>query len=177
LQDSLVILPFMALTQQLARVSPRYLEQCRAAAMSSPVGDPQWDPPAGDTLDLGWAIWELLWFYRRMQPDAGQIPVLQRAIHGDRDGSVDLLDHPEVYDGFDAPPAVLHPAAVSQVARDLATTEIAPLLERLPAYREAGGFSGFTADPRQYLVDHFILLQDFYTTACQREMAVVTWVD
>ncbi|MFE6364393.1 DUF1877 domain-containing protein [Streptomyces sp. NPDC057806] len=167
----------MALTQQLARVLPRYLEQCRAAAMSSPDGDPQWDPPSDDTLDLDWAIWELLWFYRRMQPDADQIHVLQRAIHGDPDGNVDFLDHPEVYDGFDAPPAVLRPPAVSQVARDLATIELAPLFERLPAYREVGGFSGFIGDPRQYLVDHFILLQDFYSTASEREMAVVTWID
>lgn len=58
----------MALTQQLARVPPHYLDRCRAAAASSPDGDPRWDPPAGDTLDLDWAIWELLRFYRRMRP-------------------------------------------------------------------------------------------------------------
>ncbi|MFI9771929.1 hypothetical protein ACIHJG_34455 [Streptomyces sp. NPDC052415] len=63
------------------------------------------------------------------------------------------------------------------MARDLATIELVPLLERLPAYREVGGFSGFIGDPRQYLVDHFILLQDFYSTAREREMAVVTWID
>ncbi|MEV0282369.1 DUF1877 family protein [Streptomyces sp. NPDC050610] len=167
----------MALTQQLARVSPQYLERCREAATVSPDGDPQWDPPEDDTLDLDWAIWELLWFYRRMQPDASQIPVLEQAINGDPDGSVSFLDHPEVYDGFDAPPALLTPAAVSQVARDLAVMGIAPLLETLPAYREAGGFSGFTGEPREYLANHFALLQSFYSAASEREMAVVTWAD
>ncbi|SNT51957.1 hypothetical protein SAMN05216252_13356 [Actinacidiphila glaucinigra] len=176
-QASPVILRCMALTQQLARVSLRYLEVCREAARISPVGDPQWDPPADDTLDLDWAIWELLWFYRRMQPDARQIPVLQRAISGDSDSTVSFLNHSAVYDGFDAPPTLLTPAAVSQVAGELATMNIGPLLETLPAYREAGGFSRFIGDPRTYLVDHFTLLRRFYSAASKREMAVVTWVD
>jgi hypothetical protein len=167
----------MALTQQLARVSLRYLEQRREAARISTVGDPQWDPPADDTVDLDWAIWELLWFYQRMQPDARQIPILQRAINGDSDSIISFLDHPEVYDGFDAPPALLTPAAVSQVAGELATMDIGPLLEILPAYREAGRFSRFTGDPRTCLVDHFALLRNFYSAASERGMAVVTWVD
>lgn len=167
----------MALAQQLARVSPQYLEQCRRTARLSPVGDPRWDPPADDTLDLGWAIWELLRFYRCMQPDARQIPVLQRAIDGDGDSIVSFLDHPEVYDGFDTPPALLTPEAVGQVAGGLASMDIGPLLETLPAYREAGGFSAFTGDPRTYLIDDFTLLRTFYRVAVERQMAVVTWVD
>lgn len=138
---------------------------------------PSGDPPADDIVDLDWAIWELLWFYQRMQPDAREIPFLQRAINGDPNSIVSFLDHPEVHDGSDAPPALLTQAAVSQVAGELATVDIGSLLEMLPAYHEAGGFSRFTGDPRTYLVDHFALLQNFYSAASEREMAVVIWVN
>jgi hypothetical protein len=145
--------------------------------MSSSDGDPQWDPPAGDTVDLDRAIWELLWFCRRMEPDTRQIRVLERAIHGDPDSTVPFIDHPEVHDGFSAPPALLAPAAVTQVAQELATKVVIPLLEKLPDHRAAGGFSGFTGDPRTYLVEHFTLLQDFYNAASRQQLAVVTWID
>ncbi|MFF0738874.1 DUF1877 domain-containing protein [Streptomyces sp. NPDC004111] len=167
----------MALTQQLARVAPHYLEQCRQAAAVSPDGDPHWDPPHGDTLDLDWAIWELLRFYRRMRPDEQHIRLLQRAIDGDPGSSISFLDHPEVHDGFDAPPALLAPEVVTEVADGLAVMDIGPLLADLPAYRAVGGFSAFTGDPRGYLVEHFTLLQNFYRSAGKRGMAVVTWVD
>ncbi|MEU7043705.1 DUF1877 domain-containing protein [Streptomyces varsoviensis] len=168
----------MALTQQLARVSPQYLAWCREAAAASPDGDPRWEPPESDTLDLDWAVWELLRLYRHAHPGAHEIAVLDRAIHGDADGRVGFLDHPTVHDGFDAPPAVLAPAAVREVARELSRVDIAPVLEAaLPAYREAGGFSGFAGDPRACLVDHFTLLRRFYRAADERGMAVVVWAD
>lgn len=170
----------MALTQQLARVPPRYLEQCREAARTSPAGDPRWDPPAHDTLNLGWGIWgiwELLGFYERMRPDARHLPVLRRAVGGDSASGVSFLDHAAVYDGFGAPPALLTPAAVRRVAGELAVMDIGPLLETLPAYRAAGGFSRFAGDPRAYLVGRFTLLRGFYAAAGERGMAVLTWID
>ncbi|MFG1805515.1 DUF1877 domain-containing protein [Streptomyces sp. NPDC049040] len=167
----------MAVTQQLARVSLRYLEQCREAARTSPFGDPQWDPPEDDTMDLSWGVWELLGLCRHTQPDAGQIPILRRAINGDSDCGVSFLDHPAVYDGYGPPPTLLTPAAVGHVAGELAAMDIGPLLEAIPAYREAGGFSGSIAEHRTYLVDHFTLLREFYRAAGKREMAVVTWID
>ncbi|MGW7364139.1 hypothetical protein ACWGI8_12110 [Streptomyces sp. NPDC054841] len=94
---------------------------------------PQWGPPECDTLDLNWAIWQLLLFYRRMQADEQHIRVLQRSIEGDPHGDIAFLDHPEFYDGFDAPPAHLAPAAVTEVARELAAMDIGPLLKSLPA--------------------------------------------
>ncbi|MEV6196610.1 DUF1877 family protein [Streptomyces sp. NPDC051920] len=167
----------MALTQQLARVPPQYLDRCREAAASSPDGDPRWGPPDEDTLDLGWAVWELLTFNRQMQPDSRHIGILERSITGDLDAPVAFLDHPEVYDGFDGPPALLAPAAVTEVARELAAMEIDSLLETLPAYREAGGFPAFTADPGAYLAEHFARLRTFYDVAGLQGMAVVVWVD
>ncbi|WP_409239424.1 DUF1877 domain-containing protein [Streptomyces sp. PA5.6] len=167
----------MALTQQLARVAPQYLEQCRHAAAASPDGHPNWGPPPADILDLGWAVWELLWFYQRMQPHERHIRLLRRAIDGDAGNSITFLDHPEVYDGFDGPPALLAAEAVTEVADGLAAIDIGPVLKDLPAYRKVGGFSKFTGDPHSYLVAHFTLLQNFYRTASHRGMAVVTWVD
>lgn len=167
----------MALTQQLARVSPHYLDRCREAAASAPDGDPHWDPPGEDTLDLGWAVWELLTFYRWAQPDSRNIGILERSICGDLNTPVAFLDHPEVYDGFDDPPALLAPAAVTEVARALAVMEIDSLLATVSAYREAGGFSAFAGDPGAYLAEHFALLRSFYGMAGRQGMAVVVWVD
>ncbi|WP_406364514.1 DUF1877 family protein [Streptomyces sp. NBC_00645] len=167
----------MALTQQLARVSQQYLDRCCGVAASASDGDPDWDPPDEDTLDLDWAIWQLLAFYRRMQPDAWQIAVVERSIRGDRSDTIAFLDHPGMYDGFDGPPALLAPAAVTEVAHALAGMDIGHLLERLPAYRDLGGFSAFSGDPLAYLAEHFDLLQSFYGIAGRRGMAVVVWVD
>ncbi|MER5478370.1 DUF1877 family protein [Streptomyces sp. NPDC002734] len=138
---------------------------------------PQWDPPAADTLDLDWAIWELCRLCRHMRPGAPQLPVLLRAVQGDDDGALPFLDHDTVYDGFDGPPAHLPPEAVGEVARALAAMDIGAVLETLPAYREAGGFAGFTGDVRTYLVRHFTLLREFYRVAHERGWCVVVWVD
>lgn len=171
----------MALTQQLARVTPQYLAQCRAAAAMSSDGNPDWDPPEEDAVDLDWAIWGLIWFCQRMQIEEQCIQNLQRSIAGDSGGDVEFLDHPEVYDGFDAPPALLAPAAVAEVARDLATMDIDDMLSHLPAdsfaAAEACGFRGFNGHPRTYLAEHFALLQSFYRVAGQRGLAVVAWID
>ncbi|WNO76803.1 DUF1877 family protein [Streptomyces sp. AM8-1-1] len=167
----------MALTQRLARVSPQYLDWCRDAAAAALDGDPHWDPPEEDTLDLDWAVWELLAFYRRMQPDSRHISILERSIAGDVNDPVAFLDHPEFYDGFDGPPSLLAPGAVAEVAHSLAAMKIDSLLRVLPAYREAGGFSAFHGDPGAYLAGHFALLQNFYGIASQQGLAVVVWVD
>lgn len=170
----------MALTQQLARVTPQYLTQCRAAAAVSPDGNPDWDPPAGDTVDLDWAIWGLIGFCQRMRIEDPCIQVLTRSISGDSDG-VEFLDHPGVYDGFDAPPAVLAPAVVAEVARELSALDVGEILSGLSVdpltAAEACGFRGFNGHPREYLVEHFGLLQSFYLIAGRRGLAVLTWTD
>ncbi|WP_121188500.1 DUF1877 domain-containing protein [Nocardiopsis sp. Huas11] len=171
----------MALTQQLARVSPQYLAQCRAAAEVAHDGDPGWDPPAEDTVDLDWAIWGLICFCQRMRIEGPCVQVLKRSISGDPGGDVEFLDHPEVYDGFDSPPALLAPAAAAEVARGLAALDIGEVLTCLPVNdveaAEACGFRGFDGHPREYLVGHFVLLRSFYLIAGQRGLAVLTWTD
>ncbi|QIP83476.1 DUF1877 domain-containing protein [Streptomyces sp. Tu 2975] len=171
----------MALTQQLARVSTQYLTQCRAAAAMSPEGDPEWDPPAEDTVDLDWAIWGLIRFCQRMRTESPWIQVLERSISGGPGGDVEFLDHPRVHDGFDSPPALLAPAAVTEVARELAALDAGEVLNCLPADHsaaaEACGFRGFNGHPREYLVEHFGLLQSFYLIASRRKLAVLSWTD
>lgn len=171
----------MALTQQLARVPLDYLERCRRTAAASSEGDPRWDPPESEALDLDWAIWCLISFCRRMRIADGHLGVLERSINGDADGAVGCLDHPEVYDGFGPPPALLAPEAVTDVAQALSRIDVDELLRGLPADSTAAavacGLEGFEGHPRRYLVEHFNLLRNFYCAASRRGLAVVTWTD
>ncbi|MFG2895088.1 DUF1877 family protein [Streptomyces sp. NPDC048248] len=171
----------MALTQQLARVTLQYVEQCWQTAAASPDKGPCWDPPEDDLLDLDWAIWGLITFFRRAHIDERHLAALERSIAGDDDGDVGFFDHPAAYDGFDAPPALLAPAAVSEVAHALNAIDLARALNQLPAdsaeAAQACGFEAFTGHPRDYLVQQFNALRNFYNTARTRELAVLTWID
>ncbi|MEV5380518.1 DUF1877 domain-containing protein [Streptomyces nondiastaticus] len=171
----------MALTQQLARVSPQYLARCRRTAEDSPGKAPGWDPPDRDTLDLGWALWGLARFFRRSGVDAVLTAALERSFSGDSADDAGFLDHPTVHDGFDGPPALLAPAAVSEICRVLGTADIDEVLELLPRDGEEAakmcGFGGFSGDLAAYLRGHFTALRGFYADASARGLAVVAWVD
>ncbi|MCG3043983.1 YfbM family protein [Streptomyces sp. S1A] len=171
----------MALTQQLARVSEAYLARCRRAAGTGPDGDPGWDPPEGDMVDLGWGIWHLIRFCQGMGVEDEHIAVLRRSIDGDLGGDIAFLDHPGVYDGLTPPPALLAPAAVAEIAHALNRMGLDAVLDHLPANNtkaaRACRLTGFTGDPRAYLTEHFSTLRAFYTTASRRGLAVVAWTD
>jgi hypothetical protein len=171
----------VALTQQLARVSEAYLARCRRAAETGPGGDPAWDPPQGDTVDLEWGIWHLIRFCQGAGVDEKHIAALRRSVDGDLGGDIAFLDHPGVYDGFTSPPALLAPAAVAEIARALDRMDLDAILGRLPANNtEAArprGLEGLTGDPRAYLAGHVNALRSFYTTASRRGLAVVAWTD
>ncbi|MGH4034020.1 DUF1877 family protein [Actinomycetota bacterium Odt1-20B] len=171
----------MALTQQLARVSPQYLAECRRAAADSPDNAPCWDPPTDDTVDLDWSMWGLIRFLRSVPVDAVHTDVLNRSVSGDELDGVAYLDHVAFYDGFDGPPALLGPAAVAEVARGLAAIDMNQFLALLPAdaadAAQVTGFGSFDGDLRAYLADHFSTLRDFYLAAAARGLAVVMWVD
>ncbi|MFJ8141704.1 DUF1877 family protein [Streptomyces sp. NPDC096013] len=172
----------MALTQQFARVTPEYLDRCRATALDSPGASPDWDPPEGDRLDTDWALWGLLHHSRSTAADPELIALLDRAVSGDPDGDVGFLDHAEVYDGFGDPPRLLAPAAVADIAAALTRVQLDELLSSLPASTAdaavACGFAaGFDGDVREYLAEHFVALREFYRTAARRTQCVVTWVD
>lgn len=172
----------MALTQQFARVTPEYLDRCRASALTSPGASPAWDPPAGDLLDTGWALWGLLRHCRATGADPAAVAVLDRAVSGDPDGNVGFLDHDEVYDGFGDPPRLLGPAAVAELAAALDRLRLGELLADLPASPEVAaavcGFgAGFDGDVREHLTEHFVALREFYRAAACHAQSVVTWVD
>ncbi|MFI9227914.1 DUF1877 family protein [Streptomyces rimosus] len=171
----------MALTQQLARVSEAYLAQCRRNAAASADGDPEWNPPDEDVLDLDWAVWGLLRYCREADVACEWTAAVQRSIEGENADSVRFLDHPEVYDGFGTPPALLAPPVVAEVARRLDAIDMDSLLRGLPADAASAaavcGFGAFHGDLRKYLEDHVAALTDFYRGAARRGMAVVEWVD
>lgn len=178
----------MAITQQLARVTPAYLDECRATAARTPNGSPGWSPPDADTLDTGWAVWGLVKAWPVLGGDPQHGDALRRSIDGDPDGTgpdVEFLDHYDVYDGFGRPPALLTPAAVAETAAALDALDafaLAGVLDRLAGQdpREAAvlcGFGEYSDDLVRYLRAHFDALRAFYRGAAHRRLAVVVWID
>ncbi|MQY37081.1 hypothetical protein SRB17_50840 [Streptomyces sp. RB17] len=171
----------MPLTQQFARVTPTYLERCRASALDSPDAGPDWEPPDSDTLDADWALWGLLRYSRDRLGDVALTALLDRVTSGDPGGDVGFLDHPEVCDGFSDPPRLLSPAAVAHLSRALGGVDLDGALGGLPAtVSEAAsvcGFGGFTGDVRAYLARHFTATRAFFRVAAQQGMCVVVRTD
>ncbi|CAM5670693.1 hypothetical protein [Streptomyces canus] len=172
----------MALTQQFARVTPEYLERCRASALDSPGAVPNWNPPAEDLLDAGWAVWGLIRHCRGSGAAPATVALLERAVSGDPDGDVGFLDHDEVYDGFADPPRLLGPTAVADIAHGLDAIDVGALLTDLPASSAeaaaACGFGpGFVGDVGAHLVEHLAAIRQFYREAAHRGWCVVVWVD
>ncbi|WP_416963409.1 DUF1877 family protein [Streptomyces sp. Agncl-13] len=172
----------MALTQQFARVTNEYLDTCRTSALDSSGGSPGWDPPDGDLLDTGWALWGLIRYCRSTGADPQLTALLDRAVSGDPGGDVGFLDHDEVYDGFGDPPRLLAPTAVADIAAALDRVRLGDLLADLPASTEVAaavcGFgAGFDGDVREHLTEHFVAVREFYRAAARHTQCVVTWVD
>ena len=172
----------MALTQQFARVTPDCLDRCRTSALTSPGASPGWDPPDGDLLDTGWALWGLIHYCRPTGADPEATARLDRAVSGDPDESVGFLDHDEVYDGFGGPPRPLAPAAVADISASLDRPQLGDLLADVPASAEvAAAACGFDPrsdiDVREHPTEHFTALREFYRTAARHTQCVVTWVD
>jgi hypothetical protein len=176
----------MALTQQFARVTSEYLDRCRASALTTSGASPGWDPPVGDLLDTGWALWGLIRYCRSADTAPGVVALLDRAVSGDPDGNVGFLDHDEVYDGFGDPPRLLASAAVADISAALDRLQLGDLLADMPTSAEvaavacgfgAGFDAGFDGAVREHLTEHFVALREFYRTAARHTQNVVTWVD
>ncbi|MFE5869106.1 DUF1877 domain-containing protein [Streptomyces roseifaciens] len=168
----------MAVTQQLARVSDAYLTRCRATAAAAPDADPQWDPPADARIDLDWSPRLLTGACELAGVDSPALAALNRALDGDRDVDVSVLNHPEATGGFGPPPAALAPGSVAHVASELARLDWDAVRAAIPAERlSALAGPGFSGDPVAYLTDHFTVLQRFYAEAAVRGQFVVTWWD
>ncbi|MBY8879146.1 YfbM family protein [Actinacidiphila acidipaludis] len=173
----------MAVTQQLARVTEEYLAACRRSASASPDGDPQWDPPSSDCLDLDWAPALL----ERAGEVAGLDPAQQEALVPATDGDAELdlgfLSAPPHGIGpFGPAPTALTADGVARVGALLAEIDPERLLAAVPQDpRKAATLLGRAAeglgDPRAYLRTHLTLLRRFYAQASRRGLLVVQWWD
>ncbi|MGW8881591.1 DUF1877 domain-containing protein, partial [Streptomyces mirabilis] len=123
----------MAVTQQLARVSDGYLADRRRAAGESPDGDPQWDPPPCDVLDLDWAPALLGRVCELAGLDDVRLAALQQATDGGT--AVDLgflCTHPHAIAPFGPAPTALSAAQVARVAELLQEMDMPAMLAALP---------------------------------------------
>ncbi|MEV6013210.1 DUF1877 domain-containing protein [Streptomyces sp. NPDC051976] len=174
----------MAVTQQLARVPVEYLASCRQSADASKDGDPRWDPPSADVLDLDWAPFLL----ERVCELGGLDDVHRKAFRQALDGdtSIDLAflnTHPHAIGPFGPDPTALSAAQVARAAELLGQIDFPALLAALPTDEgDAGALIGNGADkivggPNKYVLGHFNALRDFYHAASQRQLLVVLWWD
>ncbi|MEU1448589.1 hypothetical protein [Streptomyces mirabilis] len=95
----------MAVTQQLARIPAEYLDSCRQSAGESPAGDPHWDPPSVDVLDLDWAPVLLERVCELGGLDDVHLNALRQATDGDTGIDLGFLNaHPRAIGAFGSTP-------------------------------------------------------------------------
>ncbi|MEJ8668440.1 DUF1877 family protein [Streptomyces sp. MS1.AVA.1] len=87
-----------------------------------------------------------------------------------------------MYDGIDGPPRLLAPAAVAEIARALYAVDLDDLMADLPSHpKDAAAACGFgrefAGDVRDYLIEHFTAMREFYGGATRRGQCMVMWTD
>lgn len=174
----------MAVTQQLARIPAEYLASCRQSADTSPDGDPLWDPPPADVLDLDWAPSLLERVCELGGLDDVHRNALQQALDGGTAIDLAFLNaHPHAIAPFGPAPTALSAAQVARVAELLGQIDFPALLAALPTDEaEAASLIGNGADkivggPKKYVLGHFNALRTFYRAASQRQLLIVLWWD
>jgi hypothetical protein len=174
----------MAVTQQLARISAEYLASCRQSADASPDGDPLWDPPSTDVLDLDWAPFLLERVCELGGLDDVHRNALRQALDGDT--AIDLAflsTHPHAIGPFGPDPTALSATQVARAAELLGHIDFPDFLAALPTDEtEAASLIGNGADkivggPKKYLLEHFNAMREFYRGASQRQLLLVLWWD
>lgn len=161
-----------------------YLAACRQFAGASPDGDPHWDPPASDVLDLDWAPALLTRVGELTGLDDVHLDALRQSTNGDTALDVGFLStHPHAIGPFGPVPAALTTAQVARVSETLTRIDMPVLLAALPSDEsDAASALGHGADqitggPRNYLLKHFTALRDFSRDAAQSHLLVVLWWD
>ncbi|XMA36919.1 DUF1877 domain-containing protein [Streptomyces albogriseolus] len=174
----------MAVTLQLARATPDYLASCRRAAEASPNGDPEWDPPSADVLDLDWAPAPLMRVCELGGADDVHRQALWHALEGGPDVDLVFLNTPPHEIALLGPdPAALSPDHVARIADLLAEIDFPGLLASLPADESSAsaligyGTDGIVGGVRKYLLTHFNAVRRFYRDAALRHLLVVLWWD
>ncbi|MFG3532987.1 DUF1877 family protein [Streptomyces sp. NPDC047917] len=174
----------MAVTQQLARIPAEHLASCRQSADVSPDGDPLWDPPSVDVLDLDWAPFLLERVCELGGLDDVHRDALRQALDGDTAIDLAFLNtHPHAIGPFGPDLTVLSPTQVARAAKLLGQIDFPALLAALPTDEtEAASLIGNGADkivsgPKKYLLGHFNAIREFYRGASERQLLVVLWWD
>jgi len=174
----------MAVTQQLARVPAEYLAACRQSAGTSTDGDPHWDPPPADVLDLDWAPAMLERVCELAGLDGAHLDALRQATEGDAAIDLGFLNtHPHAIGPFGPPPTALSAAQVARLSELLGQIDFPAVLAGLPPEdTEAASVIGHAADKigggsRKYLLRHFNALREFYLAASRRHLLLVLWWD
>lgn len=172
------ILAGMAVTQQLARVTAEYLAACRRSAAERD-GDPRWDPPAAEVLDLDWAPAMLERVCEAGGVDAVRSAALRRSTGGgDAIEAGFLHGYPYGIGEFGPAPTALTADEVAEVAARLREIDLRAVLgagnEALAALEAESRIVGGV---RAYLLGHFDALCAFYAEAARRGLLVVLWWD
>ncbi|MFE7541029.1 DUF1877 domain-containing protein [Streptomyces platensis] len=174
----------MAVTQQLARIPVEYLAACRQLAGESPDGDPHWNPPSEDVLDLDWAPTLLERVCGLAGLDDVHLIALRLATQGDTSIDVGFLNtHPHGIAPFGPAPTALSTAEVAHISELLGQIDLRAVLATLttdetePASLIGDGAGGIAGGPRKYLLEHFNALREFYRDASLRRLQLVLWWD
>ncbi|MFC4058195.1 hypothetical protein ACFOWE_07815 [Planomonospora corallina] len=169
----------MAVTQQLARISGRWLDACRTSVDELVLLCSFGMAPAKDHLDLDWAPGPLLRIGELVCVDPDALAAFRCALDGDEEVNPAYRDHPQTV--WEHPVTALEPAAVAVVAPLLRRVGAAMMTalaasdgEILAAVRE---LLPDVELPREYMLRHLTALLDFYDGAAERGLAVVLWWD
>ncbi|OLT14147.1 hypothetical protein BJF79_02990 [Actinomadura sp. CNU-125] len=168
----------MAITTQLARITPGRLSECRRSVAELDGLCSFELVPASEHLDLDWADDALIRVCERA--GVGNVPALRRATGGDDEVNPAYRDHP--YSVWEQPKA-LEPSDVLTLAAALCDIDMGHVLSVLPSDPRKlkaailGALADFIGDPRPYITTHFNALRDFYAVAAENHLAVVVWRD
>ena len=167
----------MAITQQLARLTPEQLVSCRSATAEIDRLCSFQLLDEGDYLDLDWASAPLIEVCERAGCSPDDVASLRRGLEGGaevnpayRDAAGTIGEHPVT---------ALEPEDVVTTSRALARLRPCALEA---ASQHAGAMAALaevehSRGPAGYLLEHLEALQAFYDGAAARELAVVMWWD
>jgi hypothetical protein len=169
----------VAVTQQLARLSPAQLAACRKSVeVLDQLCSFELLPPS-DYLDLDWAPTPLIRACELAQVSTPILVALRRGLTGDAEINPSYRDRKDTV--WQQPVMALEPDIVADVAMLFGQVEPEAALAALPVDATAAlvslGMPEFDVHPRPYLRRHLAALREFYAHAAQRRLAVALWWD
>jgi hypothetical protein len=167
----------VAVTQQLARLSPAQLAACRNSVDEVDLLCSFTLRPAFDHLDPDWAPAPLVRAFELAHVDEPVVVALRRALDGDEEINAAYRDHPDTV--WEHPVTALGSDVVAEFAALLTQVRpevvMATVPDRVVTARTSLGV--FTFDERRHLHGHLVALQDFYAHAARQHLTVALWSD